>query len=106
MSTVADAPKLQDHIVFQMLLKHFNEGTPSFKAHTDGEAILKKGFLFQAAGLIDSTSVVLEHQTKSQVIRCMKGLEQKIQGYQIMEQEIKKLIKASFIKILLHIKIL
>ena len=71
-------------------------GNPSFKAHTNGEAILKKGFLlnlFQAAGLIDSTSVTvaLEHQTKSQVIKYTKCLEEKIQGYQIMEQEMKKL---------------
>ena len=71
-------------------------GNPSFKAHTNGVAILKKGFplnLFQAAGLIDSTSVTvaLEHQTKSQVIKYTKCLEEKIQGYQIMEQEMKKL---------------
>ena len=73
--------RIQEHVAFKMLLKHFQEGKTSFFPWTDGERILKRGYLFQAADLIRDT-ISLEYQTKSQIIKYTKTLEEKVRSTQ------------------------
>lgn len=91
MSNQTESKRLQDHIVFQMLLKHCNENNPSFSPNTEGERVLKKGYLFQACGLVGDKTIALENQTKAQVIKYARTLEEKIRKYQDMEEEMKAL---------------
>ena len=75
-----NAPKMQDHIAFQILLKHIQEDNPSFSPWTDGETALKRGHLFKAFQMVDETisTSALELQTKTQVIRYARILEERL----------------------------
>ena len=76
------AAKMQDHIVFKMLLAHSKEKNPSFSPCTDGESILKRGHLFEAHELFGDSAVALESQTKTQVINYARLLEEKLKNFE------------------------
>jgi len=81
------AAKMQDHIVFKMLLAHSKEKNPSFSPCTDGESILKRGHLFEAHELIGDSAVALENQTKTQVINYARNLEEKVKNVDVIKRE-------------------
>ena len=70
--------KIQDHIVFKMLLAHAKNKNPSFSPCTDGEPALKRGNLFEACKIREDQDIPLEIQTKKQVITYARKLEQEI----------------------------
>jgi len=81
-SVQENAPKIQNHVAFKMLVKHFNEGNSSFTPWTDGEKVFKRGLLFQATELIGETTIALENRTKSQLITYARDLEEKVRQIQ------------------------
>ncbi len=93
-STALSQPSetIQQHIVFQMLLKHYKENAPSFQADTDGEPVLKRGHLFNAldADILGG----LEHRSKKQLIAYAKSLEKKAEECKRLEGEVQRLTAA------------
>jgi len=90
-STNKLAPSIQQHIVFQMLIKHYKEKSPSFKPNTNGEEIIKKGHLFHALGIPIERTVDLQFQNKRQLIVYAKSLEQKLEESKKQEAEMQTL---------------
>ena len=90
-STNKLAPSIQQHIVFQMLIKHYKEKSPSFKPNTDGEEIIKRGHLFHALDIIIERTVDLQFQNKRQLIVYAKSLEQKLEESKKQEAEMQTL---------------
>jgi len=64
--TLSPESPVQDHVVFQMLLRHYNENSPLFQASTDGEPVLKRGHLFRAIN--PGQTIKPEYQTKKQLV--------------------------------------
>ena len=85
------APSIQQHIVFQMLIKHYKEKSLSFKPNTDGEEIIKRGHLFHALDIPIERTVGLQFQNKRQLIAYAKSLEQKLEESKKQEAEIQTL---------------
>jgi uncharacterized coiled-coil protein SlyX len=48
-SKMKNATPIQEHIGFKMLRKHYIDKNPAFKPWTDGEPVLKRGYIFEAA---------------------------------------------------------
>jgi uncharacterized coiled-coil protein SlyX len=48
-SKMKNATPIQEHIGFKMLRKHYINKNPAFKPWTDGEPVLKRGYIFEAA---------------------------------------------------------
>ena len=87
------APPIQQHIVFQMLLKHCKENAPSFLPNTDGEPVLKRGYLFNEVDIgAQLTRGGPEHQSKKQLIKHIKSLENKLEEYKNQESEMQSLV--------------
>ena len=82
---------IENHIAFQMLLKHCKNNEPSFKPNTDGEPVLKRGLLFQALDVVKGRTIDLEHQSKKQLVSYAKILEEKVEESKKNEAEIQTL---------------
>ena len=80
--------KIQDHIVFKMLVTHSKEKNPSFSPSTDGEPILKRGPLFHAHETIEHMPIQLEKQSKTQVVNYARRLEEKLKNAEHNEREL------------------
>jgi hypothetical protein len=74
--------KIQDHVVFRMLLSHCKKQLPSFKPCTDGEPLLKRGLLFAA---LDANSARVSDpklMSKQQLIEYTTSLEMRLREAQ------------------------
>jgi hypothetical protein len=91
-STSLAGSSIQQHIVFRMLLKHCKENAPSFQPNTDGEPVLKRGYLFNAVDIRSQLMGGLEHQSKKQLIKYAKSLEQKLEECKKQESEMQSLV--------------
>ena len=80
--------KIQDHVVFKMLVAHSKERNPSFSPCTDGDSVLKRGHLFHAHETIEHMSVPLEKQSKIQLVAYARRLEERLKSTEATEREL------------------
>jgi hypothetical protein len=82
---------IEEHIGFQMLVRHYEEQNASFTPCTDGEPILKRGLIFQAAEIDPDKPLLLESQSKTRIIAYVRKLEVKAEASKKQEREMKAL---------------
>jgi hypothetical protein len=82
---------IEEHIGFQMLVRHYAEHNASFIPCTDGEPILKRGLIFQAAEIDPDKPPVLESQSKARIIAYTRKLEVKVEASKKQEREMQAL---------------
>jgi len=80
--------KLQEHIVFKMLVAHSKEKNPAFSPCTDGHAILSRGLLFEAQEIIEDGSASLESRTKSQLVNYAHRLQEKLKEFEEKKRQL------------------
>ena len=83
---------IEKHVGFQMLVRHYESKNAAFQPCTDGEPVLKRGLLFRAAEIDIDRSMVLENQTKAQIIVYTKMLEGKVKEAKQLQHEMRALI--------------
>jgi hypothetical protein len=83
-----DAISIQKHAAFNMIVRHYTSGNPSFSPCTDGEPILKRGLILKAAEIDPERPAALAGQTKANVIKYAEKLEAKIKEAKKKEQEL------------------
>jgi hypothetical protein len=80
--------KVEDHVGFKMLVKHYKEKNSSFSPCTDGEPVLKRGQILQSAAINhDKPKMALESQSKARVIEYTKKLEEKVEAFKRQKTE-------------------
>lgn len=69
---------IEEHVGFQMLLRHYVAKNPAFVPWTDGEPVLKRGRILKAAEIDPARPATMETRSKAQIIAYAKHLESKL----------------------------
>jgi len=77
-SKQGNATTIEEHVGFQMLLRHYVAKNPAFVPWTDGEPVLKRGRILKAAEVDPARPITMETQSKAQIIAYAKHLESKL----------------------------
>jgi BMFP domain-containing protein YqiC len=86
-SRAEDGPKIQDHVVFRMLLSHCKAQHQSFRPCTDGKPELTRGHLFNALDVVSTGTGCLELMTKKQLVAYATSLENDLKKARQQEVE-------------------
>jgi hypothetical protein len=70
--------RIEEHIGFKMLVRHYLSNNAAFQPCTDGEPVLKRGNILKAAEIDPSKPAVLERKSKAQVLEYAKQLESRL----------------------------
>jgi hypothetical protein len=70
--------RIEEHIGFRMLVRHYLSNDTSFQPCTDGEPVLTRGHILKAAEIDAGKPAALERQSKAQVLKYVKHLESRL----------------------------
>ena len=70
--------RIEEHIGFRMLVRHYLSNDTAFQPCTDGEPVLTRGHILKAAEIDPSKPAALERQSKAHVLEYVKHLESRL----------------------------
>ena len=82
---------IEQHVGFQMLVRHYLTDDEAFMPCTDGEATINRGLIVRAAEVDPDKPPILENQSKARIITYTKKLEVKVEQAKKQEKEMHSL---------------
>jgi len=82
---------IEQHVGFQMLVRHYLTENTAFIPCTDGESIIKRGLILKATEIDPDKPPVLENQSKARIITYTRTLEVKVEQAKKQEKEMRSL---------------
>ena len=79
---------IEEHVGFQMLVRHYTAKDANFLPWTDGEPILKRGRILKADEIDPSRPTSIERKSKVQIIEYARNLEGRLQEAEHKLEEI------------------
>lgn len=89
---VRQGERLDAHVGFQMLVKHFVEENEVFQPWTDGESILKRGRILKAVDMVKKRLDSIDQKSKPEIIAYVKMIACENSNVKIENKRLKRKI--------------